>query len=602
MNIRKVEQLITELLDAPSEPLDESQQELAYEYAEGLFAGESDGVKAATDRTFGEIQGLHALSRKLTFYLEYFVETEEGRADIATIGLGGLGVEQLAAVLLDTAETQPTDELKQIAEHSSAWSRQQLTQQLAEPSTEDLSPRQLTRITVNYQPDLLLEKARAVQAYQTFYAEVLARAAAEPDQRLAAAKRALIHLHTGRLNAMAAVDVYPGLLSFEEQLTKSAPSEQTADWAEQLTQVAPAIGSIHGLTAEARVSARETYAKHLDAIRQGAPLELDDIKGDEASLFVDQALTELAATMETERSTNQSAPSELARALEGVQWNAERIKACAEAVLGEWDMLSEQAATWQQVEGRDGFAPDEKFQVIVTPHRKNMSVDSTRRAVNIPEGLIRPLVGLYPAGALPLLAHELSHVLQAYADYELGQQIPLARMKGRRYRILREAGGVYQERVLCRDYFGIEREPNLHYLVAYTAKAQGANRLQVARAFYQSYIEGKPLNLAEDLAARELAVNRTARLYRYGGHSSQVLDYVEQSVICDVLLERLAPEQVDAFLLGSASFSLEDSALLHRYNLLTLPARAAYSPAQEVMRVFEAEFYSSGEQSSPFLK
>ncbi|HSW90727.1 MAG TPA: hypothetical protein VLF64_01895, partial [Candidatus Saccharimonadales bacterium] len=280
--------------------------------------------------------------------------------------------------------------------------------------------------------------------------------------------------------------------------------------------------------------------------------------------------------------------TDLARELEGINWDAKQIKQCVETVLEKWSVLSGHTVTWQEVDGRDGFAPDGKFQVIITPRRKNMSVDSTRRLVNIPEGTVRPLVGLYPAGALPLIAHELSHVLQAYADYELGQQIPLARIKGRRYRILREAGGAYQEKILCRDYLGLDRAPNLHYLIGYTAKVNGSTRLQVARAFYESLIQGKSLTNDEDLAARTLAVNRSSRLYRYGGHSSQALDYVEQSVVCGVLMERLSPDQVDAFLLGSTSFSLEDSALLHRFGLLTLPARAAYSPAQDVMRVFES--------------
>jgi hypothetical protein len=199
---------------------------------------------------------------------------------------------------------------------------------------------------------------------------------------------------------------------------------------------------------------------------------------------------------------------------------------------------------------------------------------------------MRPLVGANPTGALPLVAHELGHVLQGFADYELGEQIPLAKIKGRRYRILREAGGVYQERVINRDYLGNDRQANLHYLQAYIAKREGKNRLEVARVFYESTTAGRTLTSQEIEAARTFAVSRTARLYRYGGHNSQVLDYVEQSIVCDILMQRLMPEQVDAFLLGSTSFSLEDSALLHCYGLLVLPMKAPFSPAHDVMRIF----------------
>lgn len=590
MNVRKIEQLLTELLDAPAEPLSEAQRELACEFAEGLFAGRIDDIMAGANLTFGEVQGMHTLAQKLTFYVEYFNDTDQGRADADALGFGNLTTEQLAQRLLDIAQTQPTGHLKQIAERSSNWSRQLLVDQLAQPEGNDVTFRLPARLTVNYEPERLLAKARAMVAYRQFFADAQDRLAAEPDELLTQAKRALIHVHMGRLNAMAATDVYPGLLSLEEQLTRSRPSGQVRAWAIELARIAPALGRLHALEGDERKAAREAYAKHLDAIRQGAPLELDEVDGQEASIFAQQALVELTEATRIERSIAELTPTDLTRELEGATWDAQQIKQLVEAVLREWGMLSGQAVTWQEVDNREGFAPDEKFQVIITPRRKNMSVDSTRRIVNIPEDTLRPLVGLYPAGVLPLVAHELSHVLQAYADYELGQQIPLARVKGRRYRILREAGGAYQEKVLRRDYFGLDREPNLHYLVAYAAKMSGANRLQVARAFYDSLVDGKVLTSEEAQAARQLAVNRTARLYRHGGHSSQALDYVEQSVVCGVLMERLSPEQVDAFLLGSASFSLEDSALLHRFGLLTLPAAAAYSPAHDVMRVFDEQF------------
>jgi hypothetical protein len=132
----------------------------------------------------------------------------------------------------------------------------------------------------------------------------------------------------------------------------------------------------------------------------------------------------------------------------------------------------------------------------------------------------------------------------------------------------------------------MNREPNSHYIRAYEAKASGASRIAVARTFYESLVAGKALSAQEDAAARELAVNRTARLYRYGGYSSQVLDYVEQSVVCSVLLQRLTPEQVNLFLLGGASFSLEDGVRLHQFGLFALPDGPAYNPAEEVISSF----------------
>lgn len=569
---------------------------LAYEFAAGLFAGRLEGLGAETDVTLQQLQGMHTLSHKQTFYIEYF-SADEGRADAERLGAAGGGLDEVARILSDVEHINARltgDERKQIAERSSNWARQKLIGQLGRPAETDAAFRPPLHLTINYDPDKILTKAAAVRAYRHFYHQALERTASEPDQHLAEAKRALVHVYVGRLNTMAAVDVWPGLLSLEEQLARSQSDYRVGEWTAKLRAVAPAIGDIHDFEGDERIKAREIYAMHLDAIRQGAPFELDEVDGDEAALFSRQALQDLADAIAT-LGPKSGAPTELTdlgKALHDITWNSLQLQAFFEAILRRWDMLSRFATTWQQADDRDGFAEDGKFQVIITPRRASLSVDSTRRIVNIPADCERPLVGAYPSGALCLVAHELSHVLQGYADYELGEQIPLARIKGRRYRILREAGGVYQEKILQREYLGAVRNANGHYLQAYVAKTEGKSRIEVARIFYDSVRGGQQLSPNDDARTREFAVNRTSRLYRHGGQNSQALDYVEQTVVCDILAHHLPPEQVDAFLLGSASFSLEDSALLHRFGLLTLPTHAAVSPAHEVMRVFLEEFQS----------
>jgi len=590
MNIRTTEELIAELVSNPQQPLSEEQKLQACDYAAGLFAGRLDDLSVETDLTMQQLQGMHTLSHKQTFFVEYFAD-QTGAADAETLGVDGDDQAEICHMLTDTKRMESTitgDVRKEIAERSALWAKQKYLQQLTQPAETDADFKPPLHLTVNYDPSKLLAKAEAVKAYRRFYAEAKRRTADEPDQLLADAKRALISVYVGRLNAMAAVDVFPGLLSLEEQLVRSESNFQTGEWEAKLRAVAPAIGDIHDLEGEERLRARDVYARHLDAIRQGAPFELDEVDENEATVFSQQALRDLgdAIAALAPQVNGPDELTELGRELEDISWDATQIKAFFEAVLREWGMLSQHKTTWQESDDRDGFAEDEKFQVVVTPRRSNLSVDSTRRIVNIPESCVRSLVSVYPAGALALVAHELSHVLQAYADYELGKQIPLARIKGRRYRILREAGGAYQEKILQRDYLGASKGANGHYFHAYIAKSEGKSRIEVARVFYDSVKADRELSPKEDEQTRELAIGRTARLYRHGGQNSQVLDYVEQSVVCDILMQHLQPEQVDAFLLGSASFSLEDSALLHRYGLLMLPTSAAISPAHEVMRVF----------------
>lgn len=595
MTIQTIERLVGELTSAPAQPLTAEQKDHVYAFAAGLFMGHIDDMHCQSPYSLTEMQALRALAHKQSFYIDYFHASAQGEQDLITLGIAKeASTEEIQKRLLNTNDitrTVSAEDRKNIASRSAEWAKNAIATQLHQNAATDDAFTLPARQTVNYNPDALLEKAASVHDYRVFYARVSESLAAEPDALLAHAKRAVLELHVGRLHAMAAVDVFPGLLSLEDQLTRSEPSAQVTTWLRELARVAPAIGALHDFSDEARSAARESYARHLDAIRQGAAFELGDVSNKETALFLQQALSDLTDAIELSEGEPSLQKTALGAELETVRWRALDIQRFVESLLARWDMLSAQRVTWSDVDQRQGFAPDEKFQVIITPHRKNMSVDSTRRVINIPATIERPLAGLYPAGALPLIAHELTHVLQAFADYDLGQRIPLARMKGRRYRILREAGGVYQEYVLARDYFGTNREPNNHYIRAYQAKLSGAGRVAVARVFYESLVAGKGLSAEEDAAARDLAVNRTSRLYRYGGHSSQVLDYVEQSVVCNVLLQRLMPEQVNAFLLGGSSFSLEDSARLHKFGLFALPDGPVRSPAEEVIQLFLNKIY-----------
>lgn len=588
MTIASIEQYISELLAAPTRQLSDDQQQIVFAFAEGLFKGKTAEAASDSPLSLSDILSLRALSQKHTFYVGYFAETSEGRKDARVLGIIDQAAEVVPERLLEISRIAkiPLEVRAEIAQRSCRWAREQLATQLLHDESTDETYLAPQRLTVNYDPDAILQKAAAVRSYQLFYEQVSRSLAREPDTRVVEAKRVVLELYAGRLRAMAAVDVLPAVLSLEDQLTFARPSAQKSAWEKAIQRAAPPIGALHVLAGEPRIMARSTYARHLDAIRQGAPYELDEVHGQPES-FTAQTVADLQRALELlQKPADFLRKTSLGLQLEKVVWHAPEIKSFIEEILRTWDMLSEQSVVWAEVERRAGFAPDGKFQVVITPRRTHMTVDSVRRIVNVPETIARPLAGLYPAGALPLIAHELTHVLQAFADYELGRRIPLARIKGRRYRIVREAGGVYQESIMAKKYFGTSRRPNWHYLAAYQEKLLGRSRVAVARAFYESYVADRQLNAEEAAAARELAVDRTARLYRRGGYNSQVLDYLEQSVVCAVLLERTDPVRANAFLLGASSFNLEDSAALHRYGLLSIPTGVAYSPVVAVMDTF----------------
>ncbi len=80
------------------------------------------------------------------------------------------------------------------------------------------------------------------------------------------------------------------------------------------------------------------------------------------------------------------------------------------------------------------------------------------------------------------------------------------------------------------------------------------------------------------------------RLSRSGGHSSQPLDYIEQELILRGL-EGLPEGQVMAIAMAGGSFSLGDSAALHRVGLLDLPKSVPQRPAQDVLRIYRDQFH-----------
>jgi hypothetical protein len=176
--------------------------------------------------------------------------------------------------------------------------------------------------------------------------------------------------------------------------------------------------------------------------------------------------------------------------------------------------------------------------------------------------------------------------LQAIIDRQIGDTIPLARIKGRHALALREGAGANQERVIQSEYFGREGSASTHYLRALQAKLDGEDVVGVARAFLDSYREDFP-NVPIDKAA-SVSADRALRLYRNGGYNSQPLDYIEQGLIA-AELDKLDPEVARRFILGAGSFNVKDLATLAKIGLFKLPD-VEFSPAHDVMRVFQREF------------
>src|SRR5690242_1953709 len=120
MNIRTTEELIAELVSNPQQPLSEEQKLQACDYAAGLFAGQLGGLSVETDLTMQQLQGMHTLSHKQTFFVEYFAD-QAGAADAETLGVDGHDQAEICRMLTDTKRMESTiagEVRKEIAERS----------------------------------------------------------------------------------------------------------------------------------------------------------------------------------------------------------------------------------------------------------------------------------------------------------------------------------------------------------------------------------------------------------------------------------------------------------------------------------------------------
>lgn len=591
------------VLADPEYPLTDPEREQMRALGIALFEGKFDGLEAQTatrhavdgdesrPATLKEIHQTSVAGSEHTFYVRYFT-TEAGRADASRIAPDDDSSDPSTIVqkLLDTdyiQEQLTAKQRKEIATRGLNWRREELAKSLGDPDAIEAYQDEET-VTVNYTPEKLLAKLEDLQAYRTFYRTIHRRFKEETDvpDHIRTVRQTLIDLHMARVNSLLA-DLIPHAANLARQLDASEPSEQTNRLSEQLAAVVPTVVRAfrtEDADREAHVDAYlDGYARRLDLVRNGAAWQPGSRNASPLSPELSDLADELSASTARELPEPELSAEDIAL-LDQTRWQAPQVQQFSESVLDSWDMLSEHTATWDEVDDRSGWAPDGKWQVVVHPKRKSLSINGTKGVVIVPEDFDRGLLDESPAGALPVTAHELTHVWQTEHDKRLAEQLPLAEIKGRRYVTMREMGGIEQERAI-QAKVGRTRGVNLHYLRALEAKQAGANKLAVATTFYESVKAGRELDAKEDAAARNLAADRTLRLYRNSGHNSQPLDYIEQELILRGLGD-ISPTHKTAVIIAGGSFSLRDSAALRRADLLELPREIEVNPAEDVWRIF----------------
>jgi hypothetical protein len=583
------------LLASPEQVLDETERAEAARFAWALYEGAYDDLSCESLRTLDQVRDISTDNTSEVFYCAYF-QTASGQGDLCDLGLPPDATqEEISFLLYNIPRMQAIVDAKtrkEISARSTEWYRDMLAARLQAAPEHDASWPEIEPAIVTYEPDKLMDKFADLQAYRHFYRQVWRNLKDKPQTPLLRAQSALLEVYVAWVNNRVA-DLYPLVWELAMQLDRSQPTEHTAQWEAQLRLVAPLVMRIFSEQQEGREQATAEYfdrfAHRLDLVRNGAARSRSSFSPVYTELL-DLADTVGGVEGIVSPENIQFTEEELA-VMDKTVWAAEDLQQFNEALLEERNLLSEHKADWQTVQRRDGPAPDRKWQVVVTPKKKTLSVDGAKLVMWVPQKFKRTLTQEMPAGGLPLSAHEQSHVWQTEFDGQVAEQIPIAQLKGRRYVTSREMGGIDQERVV-QAAFGRTRATNAHYLRALLVKESGGTITEVARAFYESYLAGKKLEGNAEKEARDTAADRVLRLYRHGGHDSQPLDYLEQDLLVNTL-SSLDKERRQAVIIAGGSLSWNDAAKLHRVGLFELPDRVHIDPATEVLRLFRGRYLPS---------
>jgi hypothetical protein len=586
------------LLNEPELTLSPQEQEELKTYGEALLAGyvsedlqvpAEDGQRAS----LAEVTKSTVTDSRVDIYAGY-IQDEAGRDAVAELIGEPTSAEVLARTLyaqIAMGEKVDRATIKKLAARSETWYKNQITVQSGDEETA--AARELADgdiVQVNVDPAALLRKTAQLQHYRSFYRQAWRAEKSSGDDAggsrpagIARAKMTLAELHMAKANASMAL-LYPALLQLADQLAGSPRTELTTAWAEEIGEVAPALQESLGKNIQDRAGQYSRFARRLDLIRNGAGESVDSAG---IRLPVSQESKGLAEVIERRRVSELSAddwdwdgtpPIELLP-----RWNADKTKKLIEYVLDEWGLLSAEPVTWEDYQERQGPAADGRWQVVISPRGSLMTVGK-KKALEISDDFDRELLQASPAGALPVAAHELAHVLQNEAEEALKEQLPLAGAGGRRALVLREMGGIYYERKVF-EAFGLERNANTTYLRALEAKLDGGNHSEVAGAFYETRMRD---GISSPAQARK-AAGAFLRLYRHYGENSQPLDYLEQDLLLSAIVDK-APERAGKIALSAAVFSLPDAARLHSIGMYDLSEGETRDPADSVLRQFRAHF------------
>ncbi len=517
-------------------------------FEHALANGEVPFGLVAPERVRQPIATLNALEElqvdEKKYCLDYFIQDDvfytvfPEASETPTGDRRAYARQQLAQRMVNP-DTRPT--LEQLS-NSMLFARQQFEsnlQQLFESGDYDrTTDPEYQRALVD--PQVLLDRAIAARSHKSYYRDIEKQMALFGGGQNTELKASLLTMHQERINTVLS-NCYQDAVTLIRQDREG--HILTDEQKEQLSLALPALRQRNErvMSEEAGFVDRESFARLLDRLDKFHT----GVDYAHSQARITSALQDLRARYEFRAGNikpDATYVNERGEMPESRKVAAPEFKHMIELVLAEYGLLS--ASDDYDPDSFDR-APDDLWRVVIDPREslKSLSVDGKKRCVLIPQKFNRTLDQAMPAGVLPLIDHEVTHVIQHQNGDNIGLEL-FSTISSARSSAWLEAGGVAWETVAQEELFGQDRRVNFTYLAALERRLEGGTVVECALEFLKEKRRTDPdHSLKKHIAT---SVGGALRLFNNGGElttgtpyatNSSALEYAEQKIIVEQIPE-----------------------------------------------------------------
>jgi len=515
----------------------------------------------------------------LDFFVDYFTSSREGFHALVLLRFEPNGDEVHDTEIIEFLSgfdysSIPANSIAEVAGESRQFVEKTIADQMEENNFESIDGLTVpTKITIVKNPEKLATKIMELRDLKEFLKKYSQAESVVNSPQISA----VVNMHSRRVNDLI-VSSYSDVLALIKQY-KASPNKKSEDAIQQIraANATPFFSDDIGGSALSRI----------DKYMNGAGEEIEDGDYSPISDSAVDVAKEIISDKDEKVASAGGKYSEYSELFDKVKVDAPEFQNWVKKVIKEYGILSNIPES-EYSPDRAGCAEDGNWQVVIHPTVDNLAIDGKQRVVKIPVDLKKSLAQLSPAGAVPVLDHEVGgHVVQWENKKRMGLSITEV-VEIDRSDVYKEGGGIMEETDTQKVLFGQDRGTNIDYITASMAKLNGLNYLDCVKAFFDSNMASDPKKSKR--GAAKLAANRVLRLFRNGGaledesnflSNSQPLVYLEQ----DLVVKKLKEKGMEKLL--HFGINLDVLADLHRVGLIDI--RNIWIPDKKPSEILEPE-------------